>query len=275
MKKNEFMKELKNGIVKLSEDERQKTLDYFTEMLDERIEEGMSEEEAVTSIGSVDEAIKNVLAEVPVVSGTTKNDPEERKAITGEFSSVAINDVCRDINFYITDDNNCHVEYKEIPGLNTIIGIEGDCLRINAEDNRRWFEKLRINFRGKGSLNVYLPEKMYLELKANTVSGDLKFGAVQAKILRGTTVNGDVCFSNIKCDELHVHTTNGDVRVEGDPKELHISTVNGDVSGVLKSSKIFHVSTVVGDVRVPTNCISGDAAHISTVSGDVIVKIKE
>lgn len=275
MKKHEFMKKLEKGIAKLSEEERRRTVDYFSEMLAERIEEGTSEDEAVASIGSLDEIIKNVLAEVPAASGAAKNDPEKRKLINVEFESVAINDVFRDVSFFIASDNTCYVDYKEVPGLDTVIKMEGGCLRINAEDNRRWFEKLRINFGGKGKLDVYLPAKKYRELKVNTVSGDLKFVAVQADVLRSITVNGDVHFSDTDCREMHVSTTNGDVRVEGEAKELHISTVNGDVIACLRSSKDFHVSTVVGDVRLPAGDKKGGIAHISTVSGDVNIEIKE
>lgn len=274
MNKKEFMRELEKGIAALSEEERLRTSDYFSEMLDERIEDGMSEEEAVASIGSVDEIIRNVLAEVPAVSGKTQNDPQKRNLITEEFDSVAINEICRDVNFFVTSDNSCYVEYKAIPGLDTIIRVESGCLHIVTEDNRRWFEKLRINFSGKGKLDLYLPAKKYQELKVNNVSGDLNFGTVQAKALRGITVNGNVYFGNIDSDELHVHTTNGDVRLEGDSKDIHISTVNGDVSGILKSGKVFHVSTVVGDVRLPAKDKLGGNAHITTVSGDVNIQVK-
>lgn len=274
MNKNEFLRALEKGIAGLTEEERRRTLDFFSEMVDERLEEGMSEEEAVASIGSVDEIIENVLAEVPAAPVSDKGSSEMRRIITENFSSVSINDINRDVNIHTVPEKNCCVEYKEIPGLDTEIKVQNGCLRIETKDNRRWFERLKINFSGKGKLNLYLPAGKYTEVKAHTVNGDVRFGAVQANTVRATTVNGDISLSNVGCDELHISTTNGDVKLEGDARELHISTVNGDIKGKLRTGKVFHVNTVVGDIKVPADDPSGGVAHVSTVSGDINIKIK-
>ena len=49
MNKKDFLDALNRRLATLSAQEREKSLLYFSEMIDDRIEEGMSEEEAVSS----------------------------------------------------------------------------------------------------------------------------------------------------------------------------------------------------------------------------------
>lgn len=65
MKKQEFLDKLKTGLWSMAEADRQRSLDYYAEMIDDRIEDGLSEEEAVAAIGDVDEIVKQILAETP------------------------------------------------------------------------------------------------------------------------------------------------------------------------------------------------------------------
>lgn len=66
MNKNEFLLEIQNRLEGLPEDEIGKSLDFYREMIDDRIEDGMSEEEAVSAIGSVDEVVKETLESIPL-----------------------------------------------------------------------------------------------------------------------------------------------------------------------------------------------------------------
>ena len=48
--------------------ELQETLDYYNEIIDDKIESGMSEEEAIFSLGKVDEILKEMIYEMPITS---------------------------------------------------------------------------------------------------------------------------------------------------------------------------------------------------------------
>lgn len=63
MTKNEFMKKLKRRIAALPRAERNKALDYYSELIDERIEAGFTEEAATAEIGDVKAAAESVIAE--------------------------------------------------------------------------------------------------------------------------------------------------------------------------------------------------------------------
>ncbi len=66
MTKQDFLSELKNALSGLSEADINESLEYYGEMIDDRIEDGMPEEEAVAALGSIDESAKRILMETPL-----------------------------------------------------------------------------------------------------------------------------------------------------------------------------------------------------------------
>jgi len=63
MTKTEFLAALENGLAALPREDREKSLDYYGEMIDDRIEEGMSEQEAVEAVGSAEALAAGIVAE--------------------------------------------------------------------------------------------------------------------------------------------------------------------------------------------------------------------
>lgn len=66
MNKQEFLTQLRNGLVGMPQDDLEERLLFYEEMIDDRMEEGCSEEEAVSEIGSVEDVISQVVAEIPL-----------------------------------------------------------------------------------------------------------------------------------------------------------------------------------------------------------------
>ncbi len=63
MKRQAFLEALKLALKDLPEQEIQSSLAYFNEMIDDRMDDGMTEEEAVTDMGNVDEIATKLLVE--------------------------------------------------------------------------------------------------------------------------------------------------------------------------------------------------------------------
>lgn len=63
MNKQEFLRTLGQGLKNLPYAEQDKWIDFYGEMIDDRVEEGLSEEEAVAAIGSVEEIIQQILSQ--------------------------------------------------------------------------------------------------------------------------------------------------------------------------------------------------------------------
>ncbi len=75
MTKSEFLAKLKSGLSGFSQDEIQKTLAYYTELIDDHMEDGATEEEAVAAIGSLEDLLfelRSEKKEVPIVKAKKK-----------------------------------------------------------------------------------------------------------------------------------------------------------------------------------------------------------
>ena len=67
MNKQQFLDAFKKELCGLSQDDIQESLDFYSEMIDDHIEEGLSEEEAVASIGHPKEIAKENLINIPII----------------------------------------------------------------------------------------------------------------------------------------------------------------------------------------------------------------
>lgn len=63
MTKNEFLSSLRGRLYGLPEADIEKSLEYYSEMIDDRIEDGMTEEAAVADIGSIDEIVSGIISD--------------------------------------------------------------------------------------------------------------------------------------------------------------------------------------------------------------------
>ncbi|MDO9492517.1 DUF1700 domain-containing protein [Acetobacterium sp.] len=66
MNKTEFLLSLEKKLVALPPKEIEVTQGFYAEMIDDRIEDGMGEEEAVAAIGDIDTIVQNTLLELPL-----------------------------------------------------------------------------------------------------------------------------------------------------------------------------------------------------------------
>ena len=66
MKKNEFLCALRNRLSALPQEDAEERLAFYSEMIDDRMEDGLPEEAAVAQIGDVDEIAAQIVADTPL-----------------------------------------------------------------------------------------------------------------------------------------------------------------------------------------------------------------
>lgn len=66
MDKLEFLALLRKELSGLPQDSIEECLTFYSEMIDDRIEDGLSEQDAVCEIGSVEEIVSQTVAEIPL-----------------------------------------------------------------------------------------------------------------------------------------------------------------------------------------------------------------
>ena len=66
MNKQDFLAKLETALAGIPHAERQKTVDYYREYIEDCIEDGAQEEEAVNSLESVDDIAEKIINEIPI-----------------------------------------------------------------------------------------------------------------------------------------------------------------------------------------------------------------
>lgn len=96
MTKSEFLHRLREGLSGLPQSDVDERLMFYSEMIEDRIEEGMSEEEAVAGIGNIDDIISEIAGDV---TGTVRTG----KAFRASSRSG-------DISVPDTNGQNCEIK---------------------------------------------------------------------------------------------------------------------------------------------------------------------
>ncbi len=90
MSKQEFLTQLRKGLTGLPLDDIEEALTFYSEMIEDQMEEGISEEEAVLAIGSVDEIAAQVVAEIPLAKIAKERIKSKRRLSAGEIVLLAL-----------------------------------------------------------------------------------------------------------------------------------------------------------------------------------------
>ena len=85
MNKQEFLCKLREALIGFPKQDVEDRLAFYSEMIDDRIEEGLTEEEAVFAIGSVDEVEAQIVAEIPLVKIAKEKIKPKRRLKTWEM----------------------------------------------------------------------------------------------------------------------------------------------------------------------------------------------
>lgn len=79
MTKREFLSALGKGLSGLPQNDIEERISFYSEMIDDRMEEGLAEEEAVAQVGSVDKIASDILAETPLSKLVRERAKSRRK----------------------------------------------------------------------------------------------------------------------------------------------------------------------------------------------------
>ena len=90
MTKNEFLGALRLRLSGLSESDIEEHISFYSEMIDDRIEDGASEEDAVRGIGSVDDIAAQIIADVPLTKIAKERIKPKRRLRVWEIVLLAV-----------------------------------------------------------------------------------------------------------------------------------------------------------------------------------------
>lgn len=90
MTKLEFLMDLETALQPLPDAERQQSLEYYFEIIDDRMEDGMSEEEAVAACGDVDEIAEKIIIDTPLTKLVKQKNKTRRRMQAWEIVLIVL-----------------------------------------------------------------------------------------------------------------------------------------------------------------------------------------
>lgn len=90
MTKLEFLEELKKGLSGLPQEDIDERIDFYSEMIDDKIEEGILETDAVASIGNVQDIVSQIVAEAPILKLVKERVKPKTKLKAWEIVLLAV-----------------------------------------------------------------------------------------------------------------------------------------------------------------------------------------
>lgn len=89
MSKQEFLVQLRRGLSGLPQEDIEERMSFYGEMLEDRMEDGLSEE-AVSAVGAVDEIVARIVSEIPLTKIARERIKPKRQLKTWEIVLLAI-----------------------------------------------------------------------------------------------------------------------------------------------------------------------------------------
>ena len=90
MNKLEFLSALRKSLSGLPKQDVEERLEFYSEMIDDRIEEGCEEEDAVSRIGDVDEISKQIISDIPLSRIAKERVKPKRRITTWEIVLIVL-----------------------------------------------------------------------------------------------------------------------------------------------------------------------------------------
>ena len=90
MRKQEFLDELRNRLKGLPKDDLDERIAFYDEMIEDRIDDGKTEEGAVADIGTVDEVVDDIARDTPLAKLVKEKIKPKRKIKAWETVLIAL-----------------------------------------------------------------------------------------------------------------------------------------------------------------------------------------
>lgn len=90
MTKNDFLEKLRKALSGLPKDEIEERLNFYGEMIDDRMEEGLSEDEAVLAVGDADDIAQQTIADIPLSKLAKEKIKPKRRLKAWEIVLLAL-----------------------------------------------------------------------------------------------------------------------------------------------------------------------------------------
>lgn len=294
MTKQAFFEELNRLTAALNEQERARLLEYYGEMIDDRMEEGVPEEEAVAALGSP-AALAKELADLKPAA-TASGSTETVSALRSLNIRVANADVTV-VREPLENGAAAQVRFSDPSRFEW--RMDGDTLLVQErrleekvrgfEFSLHWLKQLitepdlrvtvalsagledALDFEGGGS-DLKLAGVSFAKAQLITASGDIELKDIQCAGGIGISIrthSGDVTLTNVLATNLMAHAASGDFSGKGLnlSGRLRVQTASGDIELRDVESDEVSITSASGDIELDRGRTG--TAEVRSASGDV------
>ncbi len=258
MTKHEFQSALRERLSGLPAEDVAATVAYYREMIEDRMEDGLTEEEAVAALGPLEDVLASVLSDLPPAQSEPTPCFSPVTYVDQPFDSLSIDGNSSDVQLLPSDDGTCRVDFGECDDLRFSVEVVDGVLNVRREDVQN-VESL---------VTVYLPETAYDRLTVQTDIGDVKLSGVNCATLTLRTNSGDAELSDMTAERLDGENYSGNVTLSGVTCET--PTLRTDI-GDLKLSAVtcgtLTLRTKSGDAELSE--VTAERLDGETYSGNV------
>lgn len=209
------------------------------------------------------------------VNGTTFNELitiEEEVKIDKPYEKINLSTTNAKVEFIPTQAETTTVSYggKKKSRVNFEAKVKGDTLSVRLKEKRFNF----FSFSMKGMvLKVYVPERAYQEIKAETDNGIIEASHLLADTIELKTDNGLVKLENSEGEFVKLNTDNGQISIRDVHGNVAAETDNGRI--IYKADELNHdvdLRTDNGAIHVELSKKPGNARiEASTDNGVVTI----
>ena len=93
MTKLEFLIRLKDRLNGLPENEKEERVNFYAEIIDDKIEDGLLEEKAVEEVGKIDDIVAQILADYSIIQLATQKIKRNRRLKSSEIVLLSVGSI--------------------------------------------------------------------------------------------------------------------------------------------------------------------------------------
>lgn len=275
MNRQEYMAALEKALAPYDDELRKEIMDDFEDHFVYGLRSGHSEEEIITSLGSIDEVLRNI--DEPIVHVEKEKQQSLVKSTSIRNVVVDTQGAGVDINIIQSSDQDVHYEYEQSSSyfntrqsdINVNRIIKEDTLYIMLDKGSN--DNKLINLFLAGSLSVSVP-KGIASLKIIGKQGDIDIIDLDIGHLEASTISGDISLNSIKTIKTMLQTTNGDIDIDDCVGDITTKTVNGDVEVNDSKAKVIIINSSNGDVSLSSKV---EELAVKSTNGDIDLAVDD
>ena len=270
MNKRQFLEALNALAGALPRAERERLTAYYSEIIEDSIEDGVPEEEAVAALGSPEEVVRELLP-----AGAPAGTPRSGETVEA-LRSLDVRVGHADVTLRrIPLDNGAAAQIQFSDPSRFTWRMNGDALEIvenPAESKLSLFGLLDLGTRNLATVTITLSGPLEGAVSGTSASGDLLAEGLEiGQLVSLSSQSGDVKLRGCACaGEIKLRSVSGDIDARDVRCDdgLTLSTASGDIEIDRGAGAFLSLKTASGDARI--DAFDGcDELAVETASGDI------